>query len=150
MTHSELKSGDHIFVRRKGFLYSHHGIYAGKGTVLHFKGAVKEKKDPAVIISNIETFLNQGELKRRNYKQRLPHAESLRIARAHLSQKGYSLAFNNCEHFATYCATGKRKSSQVRRIIGGITALTLAVTGAFIQKKMTAKKSDSIVSRKKS
>ncbi len=148
LTQKDLNTGDHIYVKRKGFLYSHHGIYAGKGFVLHYKGALKEKKDPAVIISDIATFLNNGKLRRRLYRRRLPRSETLQIARAHLAQKGYSLVFNNCEHFATYCVTGKKKSMQVNRIIGGLATLTLAVTGLFIQKKTSAKKGDPSVSRK--
>jgi hypothetical protein len=135
-----LKQGDHIYVRRKRVLYSHHGIYFGEGTVIHFKGAVREKKDPVVIKTDLENFLNGGKLKRRIYNRRLPHAETLRIAKDHLSKKGYSLAFNNCEHFATYCATGKKRSAQVRNVIAGIATITLAVTGAVIQKMITRKK----------
>jgi hypothetical protein len=43
----DLNQGDHIYVRRKRLLYSHHGIYAGEGIVIHFKGAEKEKKRPS-------------------------------------------------------------------------------------------------------
>ena len=149
VVHSTLKdliAGDHIYVKRKGFFYSHHGIYAGYGQVLHFRGAVQEKKDPTVILSDMETFLKNGRLQRRTYKQRLPHAETLQIARAQLAQKGYSLVFNNCEHFATYCATGKKKSPQVSKIIGGMATLTLAVTGFFIRKKARPQKGDPSVS----
>ncbi|CAN1351673.1 Protein LEAD-SENSITIVE 1 [Linum perenne] len=32
----ELKPGDHIYSWRHGFVYSHHGIYIGDGTVIHF------------------------------------------------------------------------------------------------------------------
>ena len=146
LIHKELQAGDHIYVKRKGHFYSHHGIYAGKGMVLHFKGAVREKQDPTVIISDMATFLKNGKLQKRLYKRRLPHAETLRTARAHLAQKGYSLVFNNCEHFATYCATGKRKSTQVHRIIGGMATLTLAAAGFFIRKKTGSKKRPSAVS----
>jgi hypothetical protein len=135
----DLNSGDHIFVRRKGLIYSHHGIYAEEGTVIHFKGAEKEKRDPAVIITDIENFLNGGKLRRRNHKKRLSHSETLRLAREHLSKKGYSLRVNNCEHFATYCSTGKKKSRQVRRVTSGIVGVTIAITAAVIQKKKTNK-----------
>ena len=140
LTEKKLNYGDHIYVRRKGLFYSHQGIYAGNATVIHFKGAVKEKKDPVVIKTDIENFLNGGKLKRRDYKKRLPHAETLRIARDHLSKKGYSLAFNNCEHFTTYCATGKKRSAQVRNVVGGIVGATFAVVAAFIGKKRTRTK----------
>ena len=146
LTQKELIAGDHIYVKRKGHFYSHHGIYAGKGMVLHFKGAVREKKDPSVIISDMATFLNNGKLQRRSYKRRLPPAETLQMAHAHLAQKGYSLVFNNCEHFATYCATGKKKSTQVHRVIGSMATAALAVTGLFIRKKTRSKKGPSSVS----
>lgn len=140
ITEDDLIRGDHIYVRRRGLLYSHHGIYAEGGTVIHYKGADKEKRDPAVIITDIDNFLNGGKLRRRNYKERLPYSESLRIAREHLSKKRYSLRVNNCEHFATYCATEKKKSLQVRRVIGGIATITLAVTGTVMKKMITKKK----------
>lgn len=142
----ELIAGDHIYVKRRRQFYSHHGIYAGNGQVWHFKGAVREKEDPTVIISDIATFLNNGKLQRRSYDRRLPHAETLQLARAHLAQKGYSLVFNNCEHFATYCATGKKKSTQVSRIIGGMATFTLAITGFFIRKRVRSKKRNPSVS----
>ena len=139
ITEEDLIRGDHIYVRRNGLLYSHHGIYAGEGAVINYKGADKEKRDPAVIITDIDNFLNGGKLRRRNYKERLPYSESLRIAREHLSKKRYSLRVNNCEHFATYCATGKKKSLQVRRVMSGIAGVTIAITAAVIQKKKTNK-----------
>ncbi len=35
----DLNHGDHIYVRRKGMLYSHHGIYDGERAVIHLKQA---------------------------------------------------------------------------------------------------------------
>jgi hypothetical protein len=139
LTEKDLDYGDHIYVRRKGFLYSHHGIYAGEGTVIHFKGTVKEKKDPIVIITDIGNFLNNGKLRRRNYKNRLPPAETMRVAKDHLSKKGYSLTFNNCEHFSTYCVTGKKRSRQVRGVVGGIFSITFTVAATVFQKKRARK-----------
>jgi hypothetical protein len=65
----DLNQGDHIYVRRKGLLYSHHGIFFGDGIVIHFKGAVREKKDPVVIKTDLESFLKGGKLKRRDYNR---------------------------------------------------------------------------------
>ena len=140
ITKDDLIPGDHIYVRRGGVIYSHHGIYAGEGTVFHFKGEEKEKQNPLIILTDIESFLTDGKLRRRNYKERLPHSESLRIAQGHLSEKGYSLPFNNCEHFATYCATGKKRSAQVRNVVGGIAGAAVAIAAAFIGKKKTSTK----------
>jgi len=87
----------------------------------------------------MDEFLSGGKLKRRDYKNRLTHSETLRIAGEHLSDNGYSLAFNNCEHFATYCATGRKKSTQVRKVVGGIVGVAFAVAAIVIRKKTTRK-----------
>ena len=135
LTEEDLKPGDHIYVRRKGILYSHHGIYAGERSVIHFKGLEKEKINPVVKETDLDHFLQGGKLRRRDYKKRLPHSETLKIAKGGLSNSGYSLGFNNCEHFVSYCATGKKKSKQIRRTIGGIIGVAVVATGAIIRKK---------------
>ena len=134
LSERDLSPGDHIFVKRKTALYSHHGIYAGDGKVFHYTGAEKEKKDPLVRKTTIGDFLKGGKLRRRDYKKRLSCSETLKIAKDHLASNGYSLAFNNCEHFASYCATGNKKSRQVHNLIGAFVGITLAVTGAIIKK----------------
>ena len=139
LTEEDLKPGDHIYVRRKGILYSHHGIYAGERYVIHFKGVEKEKIDPVVKKTDLDHFLQGGKLRRRDYKKRLAHSETLKIAKGELSNRGYSLGLNNCEHFVSYCATGKRKSKQIRRTIGGIIGGAVVVIGAIIQKKTIKK-----------
>jgi len=135
----DLNPGDHVYVKRRGLLYTHHGIYGGNGNVIHYTGAEKEKKDPLVTNTDIEEFLKDGRLKRRDYKKRLPYSETLNLAKRLLSDNGYSLTFNNCEHFATYCATGKKKSKQVQKAIGVLAGVTLALTGAIIRKKIVRK-----------
>ena len=107
-------------IRRRRECYS---LYRGR----------KRKKDPLIRETDIEDFLKGGKLKRRNYKKRLPPSETLSLARKHLSNNSYSLTLNNCEHFATYCATGKRKSKQLRKAVGGLVGITLAITGTIIR-----------------
>jgi len=137
LSEKDLNLGDHIYVRR--LVYSHHGIYAGDGNVIHYTGEEKEKKDPLIRETDIEDFLKGGKLRRRNYKKRLPPSETLSLAKKHLSKNSYSLALNNCEHFATYCATGKKKSRQLREAVGGLVGIALTITGTIIQIKRTKK-----------
>lgn len=134
-----LNLGDHIYVRR--LVYSHHGIYTGDGNVIHYTGEEKEKKDPLIRETDIEAFLKGGKLRMRNYKKRLPPSETLSLAKEHLSDNRYSLAFNNCEHFATYCATGKRKSRQLRQAVGTLVGIAFTITGTIIQIKRKKKTS---------
>lgn len=49
--------------------------------------------------------------------------ETVARARSRLGEGGYNLALNNCEHFAVWCKTGVKDSSQVNRVIDIITHL---------------------------
>jgi len=133
LSEKDLNLSDHIYVRR--LVYSHHGIYAGDGSVIHYTGEEKEKKDPLIRETDIEDFLKGGKLKGVS----LPPSETLSLAKKHLSDNSYSLALNNCEHFVTYCATGKRKSRQLREAVGGLVGIALTITGTIIQIKRKKK-----------
>ena len=47
--------------------------------------------------------------------------EAVERARSKLGKGGYNLALNNCEHFAVWCKTGVKDSSQVNNILNIIT-----------------------------
>lgn len=49
--------------------------------------------------------------------------ETVERARSQIGENAYNLALNNCEHFAIWCKTGLRESSQVNGIISSIRAL---------------------------
>ena len=49
--------------------------------------------------------------------------ETVRRARSKLGEGGYNLAMNNCEHFAVWCKTGIKDSSQVNEVLDVITYL---------------------------
>jgi len=127
LTGADLLLGDHICVRRRGKFYTHHGIYIGGGKVIHFTGSIREKVDPEVHETDLPRFLKGGILRRRDYKERLPASETINFAKEQLSDGSYSMIWNNCEHFATYCATGKKKSRQVRRAISGLGTVAAGV-----------------------
>jgi len=42
-----------------------------------------------------------------------PTEETLQRARGRLGEQNYNLLFNNCEHFAYWCKTGRHRSNQV-------------------------------------
>lgn len=113
--------GDHIYVSRMG-LYTHHGIDAGDGTVIHFTGEPGQSKVNAGIArTSLEDFLKGGELRLRPYGRRDDPETTIRRAESRVGDTGYHLVTNNCEHFATWCCTGRTVSEQVRAV-GGLTA----------------------------
>ena len=46
--------------------------------------------------------------------------ETVRRAESQLGEGDYNLVFNNCEHFALWCKTGVKESSQVQRFLEAI------------------------------
>lgn len=107
-----MSRGDHIYVRRRA-RYSHHGIDCGDGTVIHYVGGRGTLR--RVERTSVESFASGGEIRVRSYRTRLPVEEIVRNAESKLGTHGYHLVRNNCEHLATWSATGSPKSSQVRR-----------------------------------
>ena len=138
LTEADLLTGDHIYVKRRRRLYVHHGIYMGDGKVINFTGSVREKKDPKVQETDLSRFLKGGTLRRRDYEERLPASETINIAKEQLSDGSYSMLWNNCEHFATYCATGKRKSRQVRRAFSGLGTVAAGFVLFILARAMSA------------
>ncbi len=132
--------GDHIKVRRWGGLYAHHGIDMGDGTVIHLDGEPLNVHRARVRRTDMNTFLKGGKL--RVVKHQSPSRsgeEAAEAAQYHLSRSGYCLWRNNCEHFATYCRTGRSASRQVIRAVwlGGATA---GATCALVVSLVTARR----------
>lgn len=113
--------GDHVKVRRFGFLYAHHGIDIGDGTVVHFAEG-QPKQNSIIQRVRMRVFLRGGRCQKVHYERYLDPETTVHLALGALGRGGYSLIFNNCEHFATFCKTGHRWSTQVVR------ALTIAAS----------------------
>lgn len=110
--------GDHIKVRRCGFLYAHHGIDMGDGTVVHFSGEPLRWRGARICRTPLEDFLRGGRAIAVRHRGAVSPPD-VTIARAleALSAGEYCVFRNNCEHFATWCKTGRRHSGQVRRAL---------------------------------
>ena len=111
-----MAKGDHIFVERVG--YSHHGIDSGNGRVIHFVG--EKISDAAVKVESIRKFANGGKVYRRNSKAKYARDVIVRRAKGSIGKEKYNLVFNNCEHFANWCRTGKHKSEQVEDAVWSV------------------------------
>lgn len=120
-----MSRGQHVFVRRTG--YSHHGVDVGNGEVVHFTGEPGRKAGAQIRRTSSEEFCRGGKVEIRVYQQCLPPDEVIAHAESKLGDAGYHLVFNNCEHFARWCVTGKHSSGQVNGAAAGTG--TAAVTG---------------------
>jgi cell wall-associated NlpC family hydrolase len=125
-----MRIGDVIYADRGK--YQHYGIYAGNSRVIHhaadsddfgFNIAVRE--------TSFERFANGDKVSVYDIPQndtRYSRAETLRRAKSQIGKSDYNILFNNCEHFAIWCKTGKRHSNQVEdagqeiaeKVVGGI------------------------------
>lgn len=93
------------------------------GTVIHFTGEPGSKRHAAIARSPMEEFLRGGAGKVRRYGARDSADAAIDRAESQLGTTGYHLVVNNCEHFVTWCCTGRKVSQQVR----GATSLTASV-----------------------
>ncbi len=62
--------------------------------------------------SDLFTFLRATLRRIKGYRVYSAH-ETVERAKSRVGEDEYSLIFNNCEHFALWCKTGLRESSQV-------------------------------------
>jgi uncharacterized membrane protein YkvA (DUF1232 family)/3-methyladenine DNA glycosylase Tag len=128
--------GDHIEVNRG--IYWHHGIYMGDGTVIHFAGEPAERSNAEIRQTSLEEFLKGGEPEIVKHTVCFDADIVVQNARFALNLKDstklfkkYSPLFNNCEHFASWCKTGKPASKQVEKLcrmisVSGITLSWMA------------------------
>lgn len=133
----QLARGDHICVKRLGGLYTHHGIDLGDGTVVHLSGEPFRRKEAKVCRVPAEEFLKDGvlEVVADGPERRAPE-EIVQTALASVGESGYDLWRSNCEHFASFCATGRKDSRQVTfakriaKVVAGTAAVAI-VAGGF-------------------
>ncbi|MCP9890204.1 lecithin retinol acyltransferase family protein [Cyanobium sp. Aljojuca 7D2] len=104
-----MSAADHLQVPRQHGLFLHHGIDLGDGSVAHYLEGREILRSPVAEFSRDEPVAV------------VPYAEgtcspagvTLRRAMGRLGEQNYNLLFNNCEHFAHWCKTGRHRSAQV-------------------------------------
>ena len=106
-----MATADHLQVPRRHGLFNHHGIDLGDGTVAHYL------EGREILRSPVSEF-SQGELVSvMDHTDASPAGVTLRRAMSRLGEQNYNLLFNNCEHFATWCKTGRHRSVQVDSVV---------------------------------
>ena len=92
---------------RQHGLFRHHGIDLGDGTVAHYL------EGREILRSSRDDFSQGQPLKIIDHAKASPASVTLRRAMSRIGEQNYNLLFNNCEHFATWCKTGRHRSSQI-------------------------------------
>jgi Lecithin retinol acyltransferase len=119
--------GMHLVTSRLG--YVHHGVYVGRGMVVHYaglcqwlhSGPVEEVTLSRFSMGRAVQIVEHGESK---YS---PQEIVLR-ARSRLGENEYHVLRNNCEHFCNWCISGRSRSTQVERPLAStLRALVIAV-----------------------
>jgi hypothetical protein len=115
-TERTIAVGDHLVSERDG--YTHHGIYAGNGQVIHYGGFHHSAKRRPIEYIPLHAFAAGKGIK----IQPEPDAiytgiDAVQRARSRLGEDQYQLLTNNCEHFCTWCVLGVGRSEQVRQCL---------------------------------
>jgi len=134
--------GDRLRVERRlaggAVAYMHHGIDVGDGTVVHARpddfrnpwgGGRVERTSHADFAAGQQVLVTN--------EPAAVHGPDEIVARAlkHVGRSGYCPVIDNCEHFATWCATGARTSRQVDIVLGricGAATRTMAAMSARV------------------
>jgi len=120
-----MAQGDQIytlqpFVNFQG-IYEHHGIDCGDGSVIHLR-----KFNQTITRTPFFEFTNGKQVYVKHYPLSFIPEVVVHRAESRLGEQGkYNLLFNNCEHFATWCKTGRSYSQQVRDFIPVLSRLKI-------------------------
>ena len=122
-----MAAADHLQIHRQHGLFNHHGIDLGDGSVAHYL------EGRQILRSPLEEFSRGQPLSVVAYPAGAcaTPGVTLRRAMGRLGEQNYNLLFNNCEHFAHWCKTGRHRSEQVENWwqTGSLGALAL---GQFV------------------
>ncbi|WP_297521938.1 lecithin retinol acyltransferase family protein [uncultured Clostridium sp.] len=92
--------GEHLYVQR--CFYTHHGIYVGKGKVVHY---LKEKVSETSLLDfacGEKIFIKNESQSPRHHRKR----DAIKRAYSRLGENRYNLAINNCDSFVRWCRNG--------------------------------------------
>ena len=102
-----MAAADHLQVPRQHGLFNHHGIDLGDGTVAHYLEGREILRSPLADFSRNQPVTVIA------HTNASPDGVTLRRAMSRIGEQNYNLLFNNCEHFAIWCKTGRHRSSQI-------------------------------------
>ncbi len=106
-----MAAAEHLTVPRQHGLFNHHGIDLGDGTIAHYL------EGREILRSPLADFSQGQPVTVVNHEQASAIGVTLRRAMGRIGEQNYNLLFNNCEHFAIWCKTGRHRSEQVDSVL---------------------------------
>jgi len=107
-----LAPGTHLVTLRRG--YMHHGIYVGRGMVVHYAGLSRFLHSGPVEEVTMSRFSMGRPVRIIEYSEsKYSPREIVRRARSRLGENDYQVLRNNCEHFCNWCISDRSHSTQV-------------------------------------
>lgn len=114
--------GAHLMVKHFG--YTHHGIYAGRGRVIHYSGFAHLFKKHPIEMTSIEAFSHGKKISVQHYDvPKYKGRKVVRRMRSRMHENNYHLIINNCEHLCTWAITGVESSPQVLHMMNRLTTI---------------------------
>jgi len=111
----DLAAGTHLVTPRRR--YSHHGIYVGRGRVIHYAGWCRLRIHGPIEEVTLAEFAAAAPLACVPHAAaRFEAADVVARARSRLGEDAYDLLTNNCEHFCNWCIEGRAFSAQVESL----------------------------------
>jgi len=125
--------GAHILTPR--WCYSHHGIYVGRGRVVHYGGLSRALRRGPIEEVSLDQFAQGKPVFVRAQPGPVDREEVVRRARSRLGENRYHVLANNCEHFCEWCMRGQHRSYQVEDLVAryGRARRLLGVLGVTVR-----------------
>ena len=121
--------GDHLAVKRQHGLFNHHGIDLGNAVVAHYL------EGREIIISPLKEFSKNQPIHLIKYNEVEISPKEITVSRAlsRVGEQNYNLLFNNCEHFASWCKTGRHRSGQVDSAVANVIKISNLIPSKAIK-----------------
>jgi len=114
--------GAHLIVKHFG--YTHHGIYAGRGRVIHYSGFAHLFKKHPIEMTSLKNFSHGKKISVRHYEApKYSGRTVVRRMRSRMHENQYHLIINNCEHLCSWAITGVESSPQVVKMMNRLTTI---------------------------
>lgn len=111
-TERTIEVGSHLISERDG--YTHHGIFAGDGQVIHYGGLDHSaKRRPIEYIPLCGFSAGMGVKIQTEPDAIYAGTDVVERAKSRLGEDQYQFLTNNCEHFCAWCVSGVGRSEQV-------------------------------------